>query len=45
MDPVTIAAVALVAVVILVLVYLSVRIVNEYDRLVVFRFGRTNDGL
>jgi len=45
LDPVTIAAVALVAVVILVLVYLSVRIVNEYDRLVVFRFGRTNDGL
>ncbi len=42
MDPVTIAAVALVAVVVLVLVYLSVRIVNEYDRLVVFRFGRTN---
>jgi len=41
-DPVTIAAVALVAVVVLVLVYLSVRIVNEYDRLVVFRFGRTN---
>ncbi len=45
MDPVTIAAVALVAVVILVLVYLSVRVVNEYDRLVVFRFGRTNEGL
>jgi regulator of protease activity HflC (stomatin/prohibitin superfamily) len=44
-DPVTIAALALVAVVILVLVYLSVRIVNEYDRLVVFRFGRTGDRL
>ncbi|CAN5580720.1 hypothetical protein BH20CHL6_BH20CHL6_01730 [soil metagenome] len=41
MDPVTIAAVGLVAVIILVLVYLSVRVVNEYDRLVVFRFGRT----
>ena len=45
MDPVTIAALALVAVVVLVLVYLSVRIVNEYDRLVVFRFGRTGDRL
>jgi len=41
-DPVTIAAIALVAVVVLVLVYLSVRVVNEYDRLVVFRFGRSN---
>jgi regulator of protease activity HflC (stomatin/prohibitin superfamily) len=44
-DPVTIAAIALVAVVVLVLVYLSVRVVNEYDRLVVFRFGRSNDSL
>ncbi len=42
MDPVTIAAIALVGVVVLVLVYLSVRVVNEYDRLVVFRFGRSN---
>ncbi|MDQ3554883.1 MAG: SPFH/Band 7/PHB domain protein [Chloroflexota bacterium] len=42
MDPVTIAAIALVGVIVLVLVYLSVRVVNEYDRLVVFRFGRTN---
>jgi regulator of protease activity HflC (stomatin/prohibitin superfamily) len=38
---VTIAAIAVVAVVLLSLVYLSVRVVNEYDRLVVFRFGRT----
>jgi regulator of protease activity HflC (stomatin/prohibitin superfamily) len=44
-DPVAIATVAVVAVVILVLVYLSVRVVNEYDRLVVFRFGRTNESL
>jgi len=44
-DPVTIGALALVAVVVLVLVYLSIRIVNEYDRLVVFRFGRTGDRL
>ncbi len=45
MDPVAIAAIALVAVVVLVLVYLSVRVVNEYDRLVVFRFGRTGETL
>ncbi len=45
MDPVTIAAVGLVAVIILVLIYLSIRVVNEYDRLVVFRFGRTGPGL
>jgi regulator of protease activity HflC (stomatin/prohibitin superfamily) len=38
---VTIASIAVVAVVLLSLVYLSVRVVNEYDRLVVFRFGRT----
>ncbi len=41
MDPVPIASVILVLIVVLVLVYLSVRIVNEYDRLVVFRLGRT----
>jgi regulator of protease activity HflC (stomatin/prohibitin superfamily) len=44
-DIVSISTVALVAVVILVLLYLSVRIVNEYDRLVVFRFGRTGTEL
>jgi regulator of protease activity HflC (stomatin/prohibitin superfamily) len=37
---------ALVAVLIVVgLIYLSVRVVNEYDRLVVFRFGRTGPHL
>ncbi|MFN8620511.1 MAG: SPFH domain-containing protein [Chloroflexota bacterium] len=41
MDPTAIAGVALVFVVIIVLVFLSFRIVNEYDRLVVFRLGRT----
>ncbi len=40
-DTVTIGGLILVLVVVLVLVYLSVRIVNEYDRLVVFRLGRT----
>jgi regulator of protease activity HflC (stomatin/prohibitin superfamily) len=38
---VTIASLVLVLVVVLVLAYLSIRIVNEYDRLVVFRLGRT----
>ncbi len=41
LDTVTIGGLILVLVVVLVLVYLSVRIVNEYDRLVVFRLGRT----
>ena len=41
MDTVTIASLVLVLVVVLVLAYLSIRIVNEYDRLVVFRLGRT----
>jgi regulator of protease activity HflC (stomatin/prohibitin superfamily) len=37
---------ALVAILIVVgLIYLSVRVVNEYDRLVVFRFGRTGPHL
>jgi regulator of protease activity HflC (stomatin/prohibitin superfamily) len=37
---------ALVAVLIVIaLIYLSVRVVNEYDRLVVFRFGRTGPHL
>jgi len=40
-DTVTIASLVLVLVVVLVLAYLSIRIVNEYDRLVVFRLGRT----
>jgi regulator of protease activity HflC (stomatin/prohibitin superfamily) len=37
---------ALVAVlIVIVLIYLSVRVVNEYDRLVVFRLGRTGPDL
>jgi regulator of protease activity HflC (stomatin/prohibitin superfamily) len=42
-DPVVISSLALVVVVLLVLVWLSVRVVNEYQRLVVFRFGRTSE--
>jgi len=41
LDTVTIASLVLVLIVVLVLAYLSIRIVNEYDRLVVFRLGRT----
>ncbi len=41
MDTVTIASLVLVLVIVIVLAWLSIRIVNEYDRLVVFRLGRT----
>jgi regulator of protease activity HflC (stomatin/prohibitin superfamily) len=45
LDPVAIAALGVVVVILLFLVYLSVRVVNEYQRLVVFRFGRTGPDL
>ncbi len=45
LDPVALAALVLAVVIVLVLLYLSVRIVNEYARLVVFRFGRTGPDL
>ncbi|CAN5836218.1 SPFH domain-containing protein [soil metagenome] len=45
MDVTIIGGVILIAVVLLVLAYLSVRIVNEYERLVVFRLGRTGPHL
>ncbi|MGO9180579.1 MAG: SPFH domain-containing protein [Candidatus Limnocylindrales bacterium] len=45
LDPIALAALVVVIVVLLVLVYLSVRVVNEYARLVVFRFGRTGPDL
>ena len=38
-------AVGIVVIVLLLILYLTVRVVNEYARLVVFRFGRTNDRL
>jgi regulator of protease activity HflC (stomatin/prohibitin superfamily) len=40
-DTVTIGALVLVLVVIFVLAYLTIRVVNEYDRLLVFRLGKT----
>jgi regulator of protease activity HflC (stomatin/prohibitin superfamily) len=45
MDPVSLAAVVLVVVVLLVVAYLAIRVVNEYDRLVVFRLGKTGPHL
>ena len=36
-------ALGILAIFIVLLVHASVRVVNEYDRLVVFRFGRTGD--
>jgi regulator of protease activity HflC (stomatin/prohibitin superfamily) len=44
-DTVAIAAVVLLVVVLLVLAFLTIRVVNEYDRLVVFRLGKTNNSL
>jgi regulator of protease activity HflC (stomatin/prohibitin superfamily) len=38
-------AVGIVVIVLLLILYLTVRVVNEYARLVVFRFGRTNERL
>jgi len=40
-NPVTLAGVILIAVVLIVLAYLSIRVVNEFERLVVFRLGKT----
>lgn len=40
-NPVTLAGIILIAVVLIVLAYLSIRVVNEFERLVVFRLGKT----
>jgi regulator of protease activity HflC (stomatin/prohibitin superfamily) len=42
---VALAIVAFVAVVLLVILYLSVRIVQQYEQMVVFRLGRTNESM
>ncbi|HET9347022.1 MAG TPA: SPFH domain-containing protein [Candidatus Limnocylindrales bacterium] len=36
---------AIVLVIVLVILYLSVRVVQQYEKMVVFRLGRTNEGL
>jgi regulator of protease activity HflC (stomatin/prohibitin superfamily) len=41
--PVVLSILAFLAVVLLVFLYLSVRIVQQYERMVVFRLGRTNE--
>jgi regulator of protease activity HflC (stomatin/prohibitin superfamily) len=40
-----VAALAFVAVVILIVLYLSVRVVQQYERMVVFRLGKTNEAM
>ena len=41
--PVLAAVVAFLVVVLLVIVYLSIRVVQQYEKMVVFRLGRTNE--
>ncbi|HEX5015424.1 MAG TPA: SPFH domain-containing protein [Candidatus Limnocylindrales bacterium] len=36
---------AIIIVIVLVILYLSVRVVQQYEKMVVFRLGRTNEGL
>ncbi|OGN87513.1 MAG: hypothetical protein A2X23_03440 [Chloroflexi bacterium GWC2_73_18] len=45
MGPIAFAIVIAILFLGLILLYLSVRVVNQYERLVVFRFGQTNQGL
>jgi regulator of protease activity HflC (stomatin/prohibitin superfamily) len=42
---VAIAVIVALAVLLLVIVYLSVRVVQQYEQMVVFRLGRTNEGM
>ncbi len=42
-TPIALAVVAFVGVVLLVILYLSVRVVQQYEKMIVFRLGRTND--
>jgi regulator of protease activity HflC (stomatin/prohibitin superfamily) len=41
----TLAIIAFLVVVVLVFIYLSIRVVQQYERLVVFRLGRTDESL
>ena len=43
--PITIAAAAFLLVALLVVVYLSVRVVQQYERMVVFRLGKTDESM
>jgi regulator of protease activity HflC (stomatin/prohibitin superfamily) len=42
---ITIAGVVAIIVLVLLFLYLSVRVVQQYEKMVVFRLGRTNEGL
>jgi regulator of protease activity HflC (stomatin/prohibitin superfamily) len=44
-SAVLVAIAAFLVVVVLIVLYLSVRVVNQYEQLVVFRLGRTNDSM
>jgi regulator of protease activity HflC (stomatin/prohibitin superfamily) len=43
--PITLAVVVFLGVVLLVVLFLSVRVVQQYEKMIVFRLGRTNDGM
>jgi regulator of protease activity HflC (stomatin/prohibitin superfamily) len=45
MDPIALSVAAFLVVVLLVVIYLSIRIVNQYEKLVVFRLGRTGPSM
>ena len=44
-TPVVLAIVAFIGVVLLVILYLSVRVVQQYEKMLVFRLGRTNESM
>ena len=43
--PILLAIVAVIGIILLVIVYLSVRVVQQYEKMVVFRLGRTNESM
>src|SRR5918992_2409659 len=45
MEAIGLAGIAFIVVVLLIILYLSVRIVQQYEKMVVFRLGKTNEGL
>lgn len=45
MDTISLAAIVVVIVFLLIVLYLSVRVVQQYERLVIFRLGQTGPGL
>jgi regulator of protease activity HflC (stomatin/prohibitin superfamily) len=43
--PILLSIGAFVVVVLLVIIYLSIRVVQQYERMVVFRLGRTDESM